>query len=98
MSEHDDELDRWIHRVVAAAGSDTPDQDTLTASSVPAPRRRWPVAAAAAVLVALGIGGIVWTTRPDASSPSANPIPTEASGPSTTSSEPATAPSGRSGT
>lgn len=92
MSEHDDELDRWIQRVVAAAGSDAPDHDERTAISVPAPRRRWPVAAAAAVLVALGIGGVVWTTRPDASSPSVAPVPTDASGPSTASSEPATAP------
>lgn len=87
MSEHDDELERWIHRVVAAAGSDTPDRDELTAHGVSIPPRRWPVAAAAAVLVVLGIGGIVWTTRPDDSPQSASPITTDTSGPAATSPE-----------
>lgn len=73
MSEHDDPLDRWIHRVVTAAGSDAPAHDQLTAVDVEAPHRRWPVAAAAAAIAALGIGGIIWSTRTDTPSPSATP-------------------------
>ena len=85
MTEHDDELDRWIHRVVSAAGSDVPDPENLTPRDVSVPTRRRPVAAAAAALVVLGIGGIVWSARGDGPS-SAGPTPTGGS--------PATAPSG----
>lgn len=93
MSEHDDPLDRWIHRVVTAAGSDAPDHDQLIAVDVEAPHRRWPVAAAAAAIAALGIGGIIWSTRADTPSPSATPALPGTASPSAASSEPNTTPS-----
>lgn len=88
MSEHDDPLDRWIQRVVTAAGSDAPDHDQLTAVDVDALHRRWPVAAAAAAIAALGIAGVIWNARTDTPSPSATPTLPGTAGPSTASSEP----------
>lgn len=92
MSEHDDQLDRWIQRVVTAAGSDAPGHDELTPVDVDAPHQRWPVAAAAAAIAVLGIGGIVWNSRADTSSPAAGPTLPDTAGPRTASSGPNTTP------
>lgn len=67
----DDEFDRWIRQVVAAAGRDAPTDEPAQLSSgtgsarASGPRRRWPVTLAAAVVALFGVGAVTWAlTRP----------------------------------
>jgi hypothetical protein len=74
MNDRDD-LDGWIRRVVAAAGSDAPTQAPLQpAAAGTVFRRRWPVATAAAGIVALfGAGAITWAFVGSEDGTSTNP-------------------------